>query len=184
MCDTQERLGTSGPLDQVRAGNVTGELKAVLDAGSINGRPGEQSPVETGCSYGERSADPKGCRCQRRAVKVKTVSRVETDRPLHPTGYAALRWSGSPVHNTHPSPSGDEGIVQPPAKVGDRCPAGSTFTISAGAPSRVSTQARSYSAKGSPGPLRIEGGHQSAVCRSPESDHRAVAIERHSAPIV
>lgn len=127
MCDTQERLGTSGPLDQVRAGNVTGELKAVLDAGSINGRPGEQSPVETGCSYGERSADPKGCRCQRRAVKVKTVSRVETDRPLHPTGYAALRWSGSPVHNTHPSPSGDEGIVQPPVKVGDRCPAGSTF---------------------------------------------------------
>jgi hypothetical protein len=120
----------------------------------------------------------------RRAVKVKTVSRVETDRPLHPTGYAALRWSGSPVHNTHPSPSGDEGIVQPPAKVGDRCPAGSTFTISAGAPSRVSTQARSYPAKGSPGPPRIKGGHQSAVCRSPESDHRAVAIERQHAPIV
>ena len=33
--DTSERRGTPGPLGQVRAGNVTGERKGVLDAGSI-----------------------------------------------------------------------------------------------------------------------------------------------------
>lgn len=124
--DSWERTGTPGSLGQVRAGNVTGELEDAADVGSINGRPGERSPVETGCSYGESSADPEGCRCQRRAVKVKTVSRVETHRSLSSSEYAALGWL-TPSHNTHPSPSGDEGIVQSQVKIWGSCPTGSTI---------------------------------------------------------